>query len=169
MLCASTLESTRLLLEFGDLQLERCAGQIPDGPHLSGRRKRHHAGAGSEGLGGNAPASEWDLHPSFPQREREGDERLHPRVRLSGWRYAGVRLRALLDSAKPTKTPFTRRDTRMQIGLWGECLARKENYVEIDKERERRVRHSDLEGELLNGVRTNSRCLRMDASRPWRC
>ena len=23
----------------------------------------------------------------------------------------------------------------MQIGLWGECLARKENYVEIDKER----------------------------------
>src|SRR5579883_522025 len=69
VLCASTLESTRLLLNFRNLQQQRRARPLRDGSSLSGRSFGNHADARSTSLGGSPTPSQRHLRPALPQRE----------------------------------------------------------------------------------------------------
>jgi hypothetical protein len=65
VLCASTLESTRLLMNSKICWRQRRAGSLRDGSHVSGRRRRDHADDRGEAVGGRPQASQRNLHPRF--------------------------------------------------------------------------------------------------------
>ena len=66
MLCAPTLESTRLMLNSGICNSSGVLGMYLMDHIFEGGSERHYAGTGSEVVGGNAAPSERRVHPSFP-------------------------------------------------------------------------------------------------------
>ena len=70
----------------------------------------------------------------FPQRKGEGDERFYTRLRLSRWEFPIFNYGAP-GFGKTYKDAVHKGRWGMQIGMWGECLARKENFVEVDESR----------------------------------
>ena len=98
-------------------------------------RIRRRAGQARERLGRTAAASQWHLHPPLPQRKGEDHQRLHPRLWLSGRAYPEFRFDAPGIGAA-YKNAVRESQWVMTLVAFGECLARKENRVEIDAAKE---------------------------------
>ncbi len=134
MLCASTLESTRLLLNSGI-----CNSSGVLGKYLMD----HIYQGGASGIMPEPEAKAWVGMPRRPNgiyipRFRNVKEK-ETNGFIRGYGYQGGGMPAFNYGApgfgKAYKDAVHKARYAMQIGLWGECLARKENYVEIDKER----------------------------------
>ena len=91
VLCASTLESTRLLLNSNICNQNDALGHYVMDHHYQGGAAGVHADARSEAVGRSAAAAERDLRSAFPQRDGEDDQRIHSRLRISGRQLAIVR------------------------------------------------------------------------------
>ena len=134
MLCASTLESTRLLLNSG----------ICDSSDALGKYLMDHIYRG--GASGTMPGIEqkaWAGPPRRPNgiyvpRFRNVKERSTNGF-IRGYGYQGGSSPAFNFNApgfgKKYKDAVRNSEWGISLGLWGECLARKANYVEIDPNR----------------------------------
>ena len=134
ILCASTLESTRLMMNSG----------IGGGNDALGKYLMDHIYQG--GASGIMPEPETKAWVGMPRRP---NGIYIPRFRnvkekqtngfIRGYGYQGGGMPVFNYGApgfgKAYKDAVHQSRYAMQIGLWGECLPRKENHVEIDKER----------------------------------
>lgn len=134
VLCASTLESTRLLLNSGI-----CNSSGVLGKYLMD----HIYQGGATGIMPMLEAKPWAGMPRRPNgiyipRFRNVKEKMTNGF-IRGYGYQGGSSPAF-DFGAPGfgasyKEAVRKGTWRINISLWGECLARKENYVEIDKSR----------------------------------
>lgn len=135
VLCASTLESTRLLLNSG----------ICNSSGVLGKYLMDHIYQG--GASGEMPqieAKPWAGPPRRPNgiyvpRFRNVKEKMTNGF-IRGYGYQGGSSPNFNFAAPGFGAKYKNavRDSAfwsMNLGLWGECLARQENYVEIDKDR----------------------------------
>lgn len=136
VLCASTLESTRLLLNSAPGGLANSSGAL--GHYLMD----HIYGGGAAGDLTGIPAKPWFGPPRRPNgiyipRFRNVTEKTTNGF-IRGYGYQGGSSPSFNMGAPGFGAEFKNAvreegswDTH--ISLWGECLARRENYVEIDK------------------------------------
>ena len=133
MLCASTLESTRLMLNSGI-----CNSSGVLGKYLMD----HIYEGGASGIMPEPEAKAWAGMPRRPNgiyipRFRNVKEK-QTNGFIRGYGYQGGGMPVFNFGApgfgKSYKDAVHKARYAMQIGLWGECLARKENFVEIDKD-----------------------------------
>jgi choline dehydrogenase-like flavoprotein len=133
MLCASTLESTRLLFNSGICNSSGVLGKyVMD----------HIYGGGASGTMPELEAKPWAGPPSRPNgiylpRFRNVKERATNGF-IRGYGYQGGSSPSFQWGAKgfgaSYKNALRQGEWHINLGLWAECLARKENYVEIDRE-----------------------------------
>lgn len=134
VLCASTLESTRLLLNSGI-----CNSSGVLGHYLMD----HIFRGGAAGVMPMLEAKPWAGPPRrpngiyVPRFRNVTDKSTNGFIR--GYGYQGGSSPAFDFGAKGFGQDYLNAVRRghwgISLGLWGECLARKENYVEIDPER----------------------------------
>jgi choline dehydrogenase-like flavoprotein len=134
VLCASTLESTRLLLN----------SQICNSSGVLGKYLMDHIyQGGAAGIMPMLEAKPWAGMPRRPNgiyipRFRNVKEKMTNGF-IRGYGYQGGSVPAFNFTAPgfgaAYKDAVRKGYFSISIGLWGECLARKENYVEIDKDR----------------------------------
>lgn len=138
VLCASTLESTRLLLNSAPDGLANSSGVL--GHYLMD----HIYGGGATGEMPMLRANPWYGPPRRPNgiyipRFRNVDRATNHKF-IRGYGYQGNSLPEFAYDAPGFGASYkqaVRDSARWQtsLGVWGECLARKENRVEIDKDR----------------------------------
>jgi choline dehydrogenase-like flavoprotein len=119
VLCASTLESTRLLMNSGI-----CSSNDALGKYLMD----HIYGGGAAGIMLEAEPvglPSLDSDGIYVVRFRNITEKMTKGF-IRGYGYQGFSVRGGFDASYKWK---------IALNLWGECLARKDNYVEIDRER----------------------------------
>ncbi|HZS50277.1 MAG TPA: GMC oxidoreductase, partial [Bryobacterales bacterium] len=136
VLCASTLESTRLLLNSAPGGLCNSSGVL--GHYLMD----HIFEGGAEGEFPMLEANPWEGPPRRPNgiyipRFRNITEKSTNGF-IRGYGYQG-RSSPVFDYDAPGfgagyKQAVRKGVWRVNLGLFGECLARKENYVELDKD-----------------------------------
>jgi len=134
VLCASTLESTRLLFNSGICNSSGALGKyVMD----------HIYGGGAAGRMPEMEAKPWAGPPSRPNgiyvpRFRNVKEKTTNGF-IRGYGYQGGSSPSFNGGAKgfgaSYKNAVRQGEWHINLGLWAECLARKENYVEIDRER----------------------------------
>jgi choline dehydrogenase-like flavoprotein len=134
VLCASTLESTRLLLNSG----------VCNSSGVLGKNVMDHIyGGGAQGEMAEIEARPWAGPPRRPNgiyvpRFRNVKEKTTNGF-IRGYGYQGGSSPSFNWSAPGFGAAYKRavRNGAWQIdlGLWAECLARKENFVEIDRDR----------------------------------
>jgi choline dehydrogenase-like flavoprotein len=134
LLCASTLESTRLMLNSG----------IANSSGALGRYLMDHIyQGGAAGMMPNLEAKPWAGPPRRPNgiyvpRFRNVNEKMTNGF-IRGYGYQGGSSPSFNFGAPgfgaSYKEAVRKGSWGINLGLWGECLARKENYVEIDKDR----------------------------------
>jgi choline dehydrogenase-like flavoprotein len=134
LLCASTLESTRLLMNSGI-----CNSSGVLGKYLMD----HIYEGGASGIMPNIEAKPWVGMPRRPNgiyipRFRNVKEK-ETNGFIRGYGYQGGSMPMFNYGApgfgESYKKAVHEGRFGIQIGTWAECLARKENYVEIDKDR----------------------------------
>ena len=134
MLCASTLESTRLLLNSGI-----CNSSDALGKHVMD----HIYEGGAHGIMPQIEAKPWAGPPRRPNgiyvpRFRNVREKSTNGF-IRGYGYQGGSSPQFSADApgfgKSYKEAVRVGLWRINLGVWAECLARKENYVEIDRDR----------------------------------
>jgi choline dehydrogenase-like flavoprotein len=138
VLCASTLESTRLLLNSAPGGLANSSGAL--GHYLMD----HIYGGGASGDMPMLKANPWYGPPRRPNgiyipRFRNINEK-STKGFIRGYGYQGGSSPSFHFDAPGFGADYKKavRDTgkwNINIGVWGECLARFENYVEIDKDK----------------------------------
>ena len=134
LLCASTLESTRLMLNSG----------ICNSSGVLGRYLMDHIyQGGAAGMMPNLEAKPWAGPPRRPNgiyvpRFRNVNEKTTNGF-IRGYGYQGGSSPSFSFGAPGFGASYKEAVRKgfwgINLGLWGECLARKENYVEIDKDR----------------------------------
>ena len=134
VLCASTLESTRLLLNSG----------VCNSSGVLGKNVMDHIyGGGAQGEMPEIEARPWAGPPRRPNgiyvpRFRNVKEKTTNGF-IRGYGYQGGSSPSFNWSAPGFGAAYKRAVRngawRIDLGLWAECLARKENYVEIDRDR----------------------------------
>ncbi len=134
ILCASTLESTRLMLNSG---VANSSGVL--GKYLMD----HIYQGGANGIMPMLEAKPWAGMPRRPNgiyipRFRNVKEKTTNGF-IRGYGYQGGSTPSFAYNAPgfgaSYKDAVRKGFWNISIGLWGECLARKENYVEIDRNR----------------------------------
>jgi choline dehydrogenase-like flavoprotein len=134
VLCASTLESTRLLMNSGI-----CGDNDALGRYLMD----HIYQGGASGRMPNLEAKPWAGPPRRPNgiyipRFRNVKEK-NTNGFIRGYGYQGGSSPSFDFGAKGIgaayKDAVRKGFWSIGIGMWGECLARKENFVEIDRDR----------------------------------
>src|SRR6185295_1454305 len=134
VLCASTLESTRLLLNSG----------VCNSSGVLGKNVMDHIyGGGAQGEMPEIEARPWAGPPRRPNgiyvpRFRNVKEKTTNGF-IRGYGYQGGSSPSFNWSAAGFGAAYKRAVRNgawhIDLGLWAECLARKENYVEIDRDR----------------------------------
>jgi choline dehydrogenase-like flavoprotein len=134
VLCASTLESTRLLLNSG----------VCNSSGVLGKNVMDHIyGGGAQGEMPEIEARPWAGPPRRPNgiyvpRFRNVKEKTTNGF-IRGYGYQGGSSPSFNWSAPGFGAAYKRAVRNgawhIDLGLWAECLARKENYVEIDRDR----------------------------------
>jgi choline dehydrogenase-like flavoprotein len=134
VLCASTLESTRLLFNSGICNSSGVLGKyVMD----------HIYGGGASGTMPDLEAKPWAGPPDRPNgiyvpRFRNVKEKSTNGF-IRGYGYQGGSSPSFNWRAKgfgaSYKNAVRQGEWGISLGMWAECLARKENYVEIDRER----------------------------------
>jgi choline dehydrogenase-like flavoprotein len=134
LLCASTMESTRLLLNSG---IGNSSGVL--GHYLMD----HIYGGGASGVMPGLEARPWAGPPRRPNgiyvpRFRNVTEKTTNGF-IRGYGYQGGSHPGFKFHAPGIGAAYKEKVRRgawsIELGLWGECLARKENFVEIDRNR----------------------------------
>jgi choline dehydrogenase-like flavoprotein len=134
LLCASTLESTRLLMNSGI-----CNSSDALGKHVMD----HIYEGGAHGIMPQIEAKPWAGPPRRPNgiylpRFRNVREKSTNGF-IRGYGYQGGSSPQFSTDAPGFGASYKKAVRvglwRINLGVWAECLARKENYVEIDRER----------------------------------
>ncbi len=134
MLCASTFESTRLLLNSGICNSNDALGKyVMD----------HIYGGGATGAMPGLEAKPWAGPPRRPNgiyvpRFRNVEDKTTNGF-IRGYGYQGGSSPGFTFNAPgfgaSYKDAVRKGEWNIDLSLWAECLARKENYVELDKDR----------------------------------
>lgn len=141
-LCASTLESTRILLNSATPEFSN--GLANSSGELGHNLMDHHMGAGANGMmAGHEDKMPFGNRPNgiYIPRFRNVDTKQKDFIRGYGYQGSGFRegwsrgtwmtgIGADLKNALKKPGPW-----RFGVGGFGECLPNHENYVEVDKEK----------------------------------